>query len=134
MIERAVVFPKLRITGRFDRIGRIVDEFFIVDVKTGINAIRYPKSTAIQLAMYGNAPLIAVHGVDEEGNFETEEFLPMPPVNKRIAYVVYLDPDEGEYQVHSVNIRLGWQAVQQVILPALRWRDVNDRALVKRVA
>jgi hypothetical protein len=136
LIERVVVFPEHRICGRFDRLAtrRHDGALAALDLKTGPSAIRYPHSTVIQLAMYANAPLMAdVMDEIEPGVFVTEKFHPLPwTIDRNTGYVIYL-PDGADSGVHPVNLKLGWQAVQEVVLPTLAWRKTPTEKLIRRL-
>lgn len=136
LIERVVVYPEYRICGRFDRFalrshdGRLA----ALDLKTGPSAINYPHSTVLQLAMYANAPLMAGPMDEiEPGVFVTEEFYPLPEsLDRETGYVIYL-PDGADSGVHPVNLKLGWQAFNEVVLPTLAWRKQPHEKLIRRL-
>lgn len=134
LIEGVVVFPEERICGRFDRIARRRSDgsMPVVDLKTGQSAIDYPHSTVAQLATYANAPLRCDIGA--EGDGETETFFKMPDeIDRKIGIVIHMPP-EGDASVYEVNLTLGWAAMQQIIMPGLRWRAMAHSSLIKRVA
>lgn len=132
-VEQVVVYPERRLCGRFDHLAiRVSDERpVVVDVKTGANAIRYPHSTAVQLALYANAPLYADMPVGQDG--VTEKFSE-PPVDldREVGYVMSMT-DEGA-AVYSVNLKLGWKCAEQVIFPTLNWRAIPADKLIRRVS
>lgn len=134
LIEGVVVFPEERICGRFDRIARRRSDgaAVVVDLKTGQSAIDYPHSTVAQLAMYANAPLRCDIGPSGDG--ETEEFFDLPAEMDRKAGIVIHMPPEGGWAVYEVNLTLGWAAVQQIIMPGLRWRAMAKTSLIRKVA
>ncbi len=125
-VERIVLYPDLMLAGTFDRLAtrRINGERVVVDLKTGENAIKYPHSMAIQMALYANAPIIA--GKIPPGGGTTTDFAEMPHVNKSVGYVVHMPGDETTVQVHSVDIAAGWEAAQQIVFPTWAWRDRSD--------
>lgn len=134
LIEGVVVFPEERICGRFDRIARRDSDnaAVVVDVKTGMSAVNYPHSTCAQLAMYANAPLRCDIGA--EGDGETDVFFELPTnMDREIGYVISM-PSDGNDAVYTVNLRLGWACVQQIILPGLRWRAMKKSDLIRKVA
>lgn len=140
MAERVIVYPDERICGRFDRIvERIADGKPVgIDLKTGESAVRYPHSTVAQIAMYVNAPLLADFGAEDaevNDKFErTTSFVPMPEdIDKEVGYVIHMPADMPLATVHAVNLRLGWQACQKVIFPALRWRAIPNDKLIKEL-
>jgi hypothetical protein len=140
MAERVIVYPELRLCGRFDRIfERVSDGRPVgIDLKTGESAVRYPHSTVAQVAMYVNAPVMADFGAEDaevtEKYEKTSTFLPMPAdIDKEIGYVIHMPAEEPFATVHAVNLRLGWQACEKVIFPALRWRDIPNEKLIREI-
>lgn len=131
LIERIVIYPDLLIAGRFDRIGRYrhSGRHVSVDIKTGANAnaIRYPHSVAIQLALYANAPLMAGPlQPGKNGTDWTDQFEPLPEdLHRDHGIVIYLPP-EGPAQCPRVNIAAGWEAAQQICFPTIAWRNRKD--------
>jgi hypothetical protein len=123
-IERFVVYPKERIAGRFDQIvrrksdGRLV----MLDYKSGLRAIDYPHSIAIQLALYANAPCMAGE-LNVRG--ETEKFEPMPELDKETAIIVAL-PEDGIPQAVEIDIEAGWKAAEKLCFLTLKWRSKQD--------
>lgn len=122
-IERIVVHPGRRIAGRFDRIVRHkpTGKLRILDFKFGKWAVAYPHGVAVQLAIYGNAELMA--GVIE-GTGETTEFEPMPDVDKSIAYVFHMPEDVAS--LHEFDIEAGWAACTELLFPIYDWRARRD--------
>jgi hypothetical protein len=129
-VERIVVYPDRRIAGRLDRILRRKTDgrLFLGDVKTGQNAVKYPHSTAIQLAGYGNAPLMvgaAPSKVDGDA-VEYDTFEPMPDIDKDIAYVAHVTGPES-IELVPFNIAAAWDAVERIVFPMLfEWRPRTD--------
>jgi hypothetical protein len=124
-VERIVVYPELYIAGTFDRIVACWEDgqLYIADIKTGPNAVTYPHSTAIQLAIYANAPLLA--GPIPKGGGETQQFETMPAVNKDIGYVIHM-PEERRAEVVPINIAAGWEAFNDICIPIQKWRRRKD--------
>lgn len=124
-IERIVVYPDLRIAGRFDRIARrrSTGELVMLDLKTGAGAIRYPHAIACQLAIYVNAPLLAGPIPNDGGSIE--QFEPMPELDLERAYVVHM-PSDDEVSVVPIDIAAGWWAVEHICFPTLEWRARRD--------
>jgi hypothetical protein len=133
MIEQVIVYPEQRIAGRYDRYARRLSDgaLVVVDLKTGESAVKYPHATAIQLALYGNAPLMA-HLPYLEG--ETEEFSPTPAdLDRNTGYMIHMPPGMPA-TVYAVNLKLGWQAVEKVIFPTLNWRAKKPASIIRAVA
>jgi hypothetical protein len=131
-VERIVVYPEHRIAGRFDRICRrqMDQQLMVVDLKTGDNAVRYPHSIAVQLAMYANAPLLA--GPIPNGGGTTQTFESLPAELDRDTGIVIHMPAENRAEVVEIDIAAGQKAVEKIIFPALTWRARSD--LVSRPA
>jgi hypothetical protein len=129
-IERAVVYPKERICGRFDRIVRRKADGLlrILDLKSGDRALKYPHSIAIQLALYANAPWMAAAWDGESG--ETTEFEPLPDgLDREIGLVLHM-PEPGRVAIGKVNIAAGWEIAHRAVFPILDWRDLDDLVTV----
>jgi hypothetical protein len=124
-VERIVIYPDLYIAGTFDRIVASWDtgELYIADIKTGPNAVNYPHATAIQLAIYANAPLLAAPL--PKGGGTTDQFEPMPQVNKDIGFIIHM-PEERKAEVVPINIAAGWEAFNDICIPIQRWRRRKD--------
>jgi len=124
LVERIVVYPDELVAGRFDRIARRRSDgrLVVVDVKTGENAVKYPHSTCVQLALYANGPLLAGplerHGTSES----TEVFEPMPDgLDRSVGVIVYLPP-EGPAKVYELDLTAGWEAATGICFPTIAWR------------
>jgi hypothetical protein len=126
-VERIVVHQKpLLVAGRFDRIFKRKRDgkFVIGDIKSGSNAVKYPQSTSVQLAMYANAPLLAGHIPGSGG--ETEEFEKMPEkIDLKRAYIVHA-PDPDHVEVVEIDIAGGYDVYKKAIVPILAWRARKD--------
>jgi hypothetical protein len=130
-MERIVVYPQLKLCGMFDRIVRTrKGKLVILDLKSGENAINYPRPMAVQLALYANAPLLAGK-LDRNG--ETTEFEPMPEVDKKWGVIIHL-PETGPVQAVRIDIEKGWQAAQEIVFPTYKWRKVYPEQLLKPLA
>lgn len=124
LVERIVVYPDELVAGRFDRIARRRSDgaLVVVDIKTGENAIRYPHSTAVQLALYANAPLLA-GPLERRGQSEvTEQFEPLPDeLDRSVGIIVYLPPD-GAAKIYEIDLTAGWQTATGICFPTIAWR------------
>jgi hypothetical protein len=128
LAEQFVAYPQYTVTGRFDAVmdfetsdGRTI----LVDLKSGVNAIKYPHSTACQLALYNNAPVIST-GEHRGDRADVTTWGTMPSnMDHEVAYVLLVD-NEGEVgTLHEMDIRHGWQAAQ-LALNLLEWRKQYD--------
>jgi hypothetical protein len=125
-IERIVVHPKVNVAGRLDRIfkRRRDGKYVIGDIKSGSNAVKYPQSTSVQLAMYAYAELMA--GPIPADGGDTEEFEKLPEkLDLKFGYIVHA-PDEHTVEIVKIDIARGWKIAQNAIFPILEWRNVRD--------
>lgn len=137
LAEQFVAYPEYTVTGRFDAVldfetadGRTV----LVDLKSGENAIKYPHSTAAQLALYTNAPHIST-GEHRTDRADVTTWGTMPAnIDYDVAYVLLVD-NEGEVgTLHEMDIHHGWRAAH-LALELLQWRKEFDhgRSIVQQV-
>lgn len=134
LVERIVVYPDQLVAGRFDRIARRRSDgaLVVVDVKTGENAVKYPHSTCIQLALYANAPLLAGPLVRNGDSETTETFEPMPDgLDRAVGVIVYLPP-EGPADIYELDLTAGWDTARNVCFPTINWRKRSG--LIHKIA
>lgn len=132
--ERCIVYPERLLCGKFDCIlGRADGTLVTADVKTGQNAIAFPHSIAIQLALYANAPLVAAPFEGLDG--EVEEFFELPKeLDRKVGLIIHLPDVDKPAQLHEINIVAGQKMVNEVIWPTLSWRARRDLTRPLRVA
>jgi hypothetical protein len=132
LIERRVYIPELcgnGVMGTFDRLMWVyepypdlnveVDQLIVGDLKTA-RKIEYGwGEIAIQLALYSRAKYLY--------DRRTRSYSPMPPVNQDVAYVMHLKPGTAQCELHEINIKAGWEAVQ-VCLAVRDWNKRKDLA------
>src|SRR5690606_37879937 len=104
-VEGFAIWPEYGVAGRFDRIVRYQGRHVILDLKSGENAVKYPQSTAVQLALYARAPLISAE-VNVHGDRSTVARWRTPPedLDLRTGYVVLLGDGMDVGQLHEVDI------------------------------
>jgi hypothetical protein len=104
-VERIVWFPEHDVMGRTDRWAWLGDELTNCDIKTSYNAIKYPHSTAVQLALQTHAPLFAAE-THFEGNLEVVDRWELTPPNLRrdISFVVHLPTDGAQGNLYRFDI------------------------------
>ena len=137
LIEQFVAYPEYTVCGRFDAVlgfetprGTVV----LTDLKSGSNAVKYPHSTACQLALYARAPHISV-GEHRGDRADVTNWMTMPPqLEQEIAYVLLVENDAEVGELKEIDIRHGWKAAQHV-LELINWRKEFDggRSIVKQV-
>lgn len=126
-IERIVVVKKFSVAGTFDRVIRwsaLPDgRLMVADLKTGKD-LRYSwAEIAIQLALYANADGIW------DGN--TQQYEPMPDIDKDRALVFHLPAGSGKCDVYEVDIAAGWEAAN-LCAEVRAWR--TRKQLAQRIA
>lgn len=102
-IERVVVIPSLRVAGTLDRLTFWRGGRRIKDVKTGQSADEFGQlELAVQMALYANASYM--------WNLDTQQYEPMPEVEKDWGILAHLPAGQGRAAFHPVNIAAGWDA------------------------
>jgi hypothetical protein len=127
MAEQFVAWPHHRVGGRFDCAlrRRADDRVVMTDLKSGPNAIAYPHSTAIQLALYARAPWIS-DGIEIAGDTTTITAWRKHPeqLDRRTGYVLLVPADAEIGTLHEVDIDYGWVGAQ-IALEAVMWRKAK---------
>ena len=122
LIECIAVVDSLTVAGTFDRIVEIGDSWYIADLKTGSDPIKFGAGEiAIQTALYAHA--------DALWNPATETREPMPQVDLTKALIIHLPAGDPTpvCTLHWVDIEAGWQAAQ--LAGTVRdWRKRKDMA------
>lgn len=120
-IERIVVVPQLGegVAGTLDRMVTVPGEDLpvIADIKTGQTVHFSHLDHAIQQAIYANA----THYFDPEDG----KLKPMPEVDKDHALIIHIPSGSAKCEVHSLDIRAGWEAAQ-VAAEVRKWRARKD--------
>ena len=126
MAEQFVAWPHHRLGGRFDCVLAFSDDRqAMFDLKSGPNAVAYPQSTAVQLALYARAPWIS-DGVEVDGDTTTiTKFRKHDErLDRRHAYVLLVPPDADVGTLHEVDLEYGWQGAM-IALEAVTWRKAK---------
>jgi hypothetical protein len=135
MAEQFVIWPHYTIAGRFDAILELPDGTLILtDLKSGPNAVAYPQSASIQLALYARAPLMS-GGIEANGDRSTiTTWREMPErLDRRYGYVLLVTPDDTVGTLHRIDIEHGWAAAQMA-LKVTEWRKkLNGRQIATEV-
>lgn len=134
-IEGFAIYPEFAVAGRFDRIAKYGGRHVIVDLKSGVNAIRYAQGTTVQLAFYANAPLIS-KSISTAGDKSTIEEWTTPPADLDLetGYVILLGDGMEIGELWEVDIAHGWLGAQ-LALNIVQWRKGKDygKALARMV-
>lgn len=121
-IEGFAIWPEHGVAGRFDRFARHNGRTRILDLKSGENAVRYPQSTAVQLALYGRAPLISSRvAVTGDRSTVTQWTTPPDDLDLTTGLVILLSDDMEIGQLWEIDITHGW-AGAQLALSLVDWR------------
>jgi hypothetical protein len=128
LTEQFVVWPKFVIAGRFDAVLERPDNTLIlVDLKSGPNAVTYPQSTAVQLALYARAPHISDHIHTAGDRAEVTNWRTMPEqLDRRRGYVLLVKPDDEIGELFELDIEHGWAAAS-LALQIVEWQKQLDR-------
>jgi hypothetical protein len=135
-VEGFVAYPEHLVAGRFDAILERPDGTpILVDLKSGANAVAYPQSAALQIAMYANAPYAAASVQNKGDRSVVSEWTTLPAnLDRARGYVLLVEPGEAVGTLHAINIEHGWAAAQ-LALRIVSWRkDFNyGRGLAREV-
>lgn len=134
-VEGFAAWPQHGVTGRFDRIARYRGRTVILDLKSGENAVKYPQGTAVQLALYANAPMISAE-INTSGDKSTVTKWMRPPedLDREVGYVVLLGDDMEIGQLWEIDIAHGMEGARQA-LALVDWRKAHNygRDLSKQI-
>lgn len=111
-IERLLVLDEHRVAGTPDRIVEVDGRRVIADVKTGENQLKYPHKIAAQLAVYAHSRAYDI-GTGKRADID---------VYLERAIIIYLPAGSGRCELHWVDIRAGWEAVQLAV-GVREWRS-----------
>jgi hypothetical protein len=125
-VEGFALWPDHFVAGRFDRIARYQGRTVILDLKSGENAVRYPQGTAVQLALYANAPMISA-AVKTNGDKSTVTRWRQPPedLDLKTGYVILLGDDMEVGELWEIDIAHGWVGAQHG-LSIVDWRKEHN--------
>lgn len=127
MAEQFIVWPHYTVAGRFDAILERPDGTLILaDLKSGPNAIEYPRSTICQLSLYAHAPQMSAAITTTGDKSEVTQWRTMPTrLERRYAYVMLAQPDSDIGTLHELDIEHGWAAAR-LALEIVNWRKHHD--------
>jgi len=124
LVEQFVAYPEYTVCGRLDAVLEHADgSIVLVDLKTGVNAVKYPHATAAQFAMYANAPHVSQNAAIFKGDkCEITDWRTMPDeMDRHIGYVMLVEPDAKVGELYEINMEHGWYAAQRA-LEIIKWR------------
>ena len=127
LTEQFVAWPHYTVCGRFDAVlEKSNGDLILTDLKSGPNAVAYPHSTAVQLALYARAPHISSNIQGRGEKCTVTEWRTMPQkLDRRRAYVLLVEPDSDEGTLHELDIEHGWAGAQHA-LRIVKWRKGLD--------
>jgi hypothetical protein len=104
----------------------LCSERMIPTHNSGINAVRYPQSTCVQLALYANAPQVSLNAPRSGNKQIVQEWRQMPERLDRVtAWVMLVEPDTDVGTLHPIDIEHGWRGAE-LALAVKDWRkDLN---------
>jgi hypothetical protein len=123
LVEQFVLYPNALVAGRFDCVLERSDSTTIlVDLKSGINAITYPQSVAVQLALYSRAPLMAASVTTTGDRSVVSEWAALPEdLDRDHGYVLLVQPGEPIGTLHEIDTQHGWRG-GLLALQIVQWR------------
>jgi hypothetical protein len=136
LTEQFVAWPHYTLCGRFDAVlEKPGGALILTDLKSGPNAITYPHSVSVQLALYARAPHIS-DNIHTQGDKSTvTDWREMPQrLDYRRGYVLLVEPDAKIGTLHEIDIEHGWAAAQMA-LHIIEWRKQlsNGKDIVREV-
>jgi hypothetical protein len=124
-VEGFAAWPEHGVTGRFDRIARYDGRLVILDLKSGENAVKYPQGTAVQLALYANAPMISAEVKTTGDKSTVTKWMPPPAeLDRETGYVILLGDDMDIGQLWKVDIAHGVDGARYA-LALVDWRKAR---------
>lgn len=123
MAEQFVIYPHENIAGRFDAILENANgDLILTDLKSGPNAVAFPDTTCIQLALYARAPFMSAD-IHQSGDTSTvKDWQQLPErLDRRYGYVLLVTPHNTVGTLHRIDIQHGW-AGAKLALQAVQWR------------
>jgi hypothetical protein len=106
LIERIIVVRQHHVAGTLDRIYSSPTWRLprIGDLKTGKDLTYSWMEIAVQLALYANA--------DAMWNGLTDQYEPMPQVDREVGVVIHLPVGKATATVYEVDLAAGWEIAQ----------------------
>lgn len=128
LTEQFVIWPHYVVAGRFDAVLEAADgRLLLCDLKSGANAVKYPQTTAVQLALYARAPHISdhIHTAGDKSNITDWRTMPAR-LDLHYGYVLLVEPNADVGTFHELDIEHGWAGAQQA-LRIVEWQKALNR-------
>src|SRR5690606_22100982 len=121
-VEQFVAWPDYGVVGRYDAVLSYQGGPALFDLKSGVNAVKYPHSTVVQLALYAYAPHTSAR-IDRDGDkSQVTEWTTMPDgIDLEHAYVIYCDDHHEVGELYRLNLVHG-KAGADLALETVQWR------------
>jgi hypothetical protein len=121
-VEQFIAYPDDGVVGRYDAILRHDGGTVLVDLKGGINAVRYPHSTLTQLALYRFAPYTSKAIIKNGDKSTVDEWTGWPDdLNDEVAYVIHCDDEAEVGDLYRLDLAHG-KAGAELALQVVAWR------------
>lgn len=127
-VEQFVIWPQHSVAGRFDAVVERPDgRKALLDLKSGANAVNYPDSTEVQLALYNRAPLVSTSVDEGNGRAEISQWRGMPSgMQSDYGYVMLVENDSTVGTLHEMDLQRGWEGAMAAFA-SLAWRRKYDK-------
>lgn len=121
-VEQIVMWPDEHVVGRFDAFARWRDDLFVLDLKSGRNAVAYPQSTAVQLSLYAGAPWVSADLTTKDDKTTVTEWEPLPgELRQDKGLVLLVEPDVDVGELWEIDLSYG-AAGADLARQIRRWR------------
>jgi hypothetical protein len=122
LVEGFVAWPDQYVVGRFDAYLRHEGRHVLTDLKSGVNAVKYPHATVVQCALYRFAPHISA-AVTHNGDrsMVTEWTVAPGDADDEIAYVIHCDDGHDVGELWRLDLKEG-RAGAELALSVVEWR------------
>lgn len=127
-IEHRVYQPELNIAGTPDRLStfrRGPGGLYVLDIKTGRSLEWGFGKMAMQLAIYAHANLYS-----EEGGRGVHR---VSSANRDVGFIIWAPAGQGRCEIHEIDLRAGWEDVQEGVRAVYRHRDRKKRDVLRKV-
>lgn len=137
-VEQFVAWPDNGVVGRYDAYlyHHACGMPVLVDLKGGINAVKYPHSTAVQMWLYRNAPHTSARVVKDGDKSTVEQWTTHPDhAALEYGYVLHCDDHHDIGELWRIDLT-GAEQGGKLALGIVDWRKANNygKALAEQCA